>query len=71
MKHIISPNYSSYDLKLKFEKERMEVRIEGYIWPKEFLQLNQFKAENPGTRLLPDILDLVLQQEAALPTTTL
>ena len=71
VKHIIAPHYASYDLKLKFDTDKLKVQIEGYVWARQFDQINQNIAENPEIRVLPNIVNEVLLQEASLPTATL
>ena len=71
VKHMIAPNYPSYELRLKFDREKLKVQVEGYIWPKQFDQINQIFAANPEIRVLPDLLGAVVEQKSSLPTTTL
>ena len=71
IKHMIAPHYPSYDLKLRFHTDKLKVQIEGYIWAREFDQINEFMAEHPDIRVLPDIVDDVLQHKQNLPTATL
>ena len=71
VKHIIAPHYSSYDLKLRFHTEKLRVQIEGYLWPKQFDLINQAMAEYPETRILPNVVDKVLEHKESLPTATL
>ena len=71
VKHIIAPKHSKYDLRLKFERNSLKVQIEGYIWAKELEQINQTIAEHQEIRVLPEIVDEVLQHKQNLPTATL
>ena len=70
-KHILAPNFSNYDMRLVFGEGRLDVKIEGYVYAKQFSQVNQQIAENPQLRLLPDVVGQVLHQVKTLPTTTL
>ena len=70
-KHILGPNFSNYDLRLVFDEGRLNVKIEGYVYAKQFTQVNQQIAENPQLRLLPEVFSQVLMQVKTLPTATL
>ena len=70
-KHIIAPNFSCYDLRLKFSEDFLKVDIEGYVWANQFCEVNRLIAADPEVKLLPDVLDNVLQHQEMLPTVTL
>ena len=69
IKHIITPNFSSHELRLKFSENAMRVDIEGYIWPRQFIQVNRQFAASPQVRC-QTISDILMQREV-LPTATL
>ena len=71
VKHIIAPKHSTYDLRLKYDREKFKVQVEGYVWPNQLEQINQNMAENPEIRVLPDIVDELLKCKQNLPTATL
>ena len=71
IKHIIKPNYSNHDLTLAFTKECWTVEIIGYVYSKEFCELNAKIAANPQLILSKEIMNIVAEKQAVLPTVTL
>ena len=65
------PTYSNYDLRLKFNEDMMKVEVEGYVWAKQFDQVNRCIAEDPQVRKLLGVLPDVLQHQRVLPTASL
>ena len=69
MKHIISPNYSNWDLELRFAVDEWTVHLVGFLHCEEFDSLNQRIArEGLSTR---DTAKEILQRPQVLPTTAL
>ena len=71
VKHIIAPTFSSYDLRLKFNEDQLQVHIEGYVWATQFGEVNRVIAGEPEAELLPDVLSNILQYRDVLPTASL
>ena len=71
IKHIVAPNFSNHDLRLNFDDHQLKVEIHGYVFAKQFNQVNRMLAADPTIRLLPEITSRVLSQQEVLPTTTL
>ena len=69
IKHIVTPNFSEYNLRLAIEG--LQVQIQGYLYAKEFNQVNKMIAEAPEAELVPEILSRVVKEVNVLPTTTL
>ena len=71
VKHVIAPTFNSYDLRLSFNEDLLKVHIEGYVWAKQFNQVNQRIAEDPQVEKLPEVLPSVLLHKLILPTASL
>ena len=71
IKHIVAPNFSNHDLRLDFFDHKLGVEISGYIYAKQFDQVNRMLAADPTIRLLPDVTRRVTMEAEVLPTTTL
>ena len=71
IKHIVAPNFSNHDLRLNFDDHQLKVEIHGYVFAKQFNQVNRMLAADPTITLLPEITSRVLSQQEVLPTTTL
>ena len=71
IKNIIAPNYSNYDLRLEIDDERLIVQIHGYVYAKQFNNVNKMLAENPQQKWSPEVTDRVTAEEEILPTTSL
>ena len=71
IKHVVAPNYSNHDLRLDIDDQKLEAQIHGYVYAKQFSQVNKMLAANPQTRLLPEVVNRVTAEEDALPTATL
>ena len=71
IKHIIAPNYSNYDLRLEIDDKRLSVQIHGYVYAKQFNNVNKMLAENPQLKWSPEVIARVTTEEEVLPTTTL
>ena len=69
--HPCLPTFTNHELRLKFSKDMMKVEVEGYVWAKQFNQVNQCISEDPQVRKLPDVLPSVLQHKQILPTASL
>ena len=69
--HIIAPNFSYYDLRLKFSEELLKVEIEGYVWANQFCEGNRLIAAEPEVKLLPDVFSVIMQHQEVLPTVSL
>ena len=71
IKHVIKPNYSNHDLTLAFSKDCWTVEIIGYVYSKEFSEINCKVAANPQLILSKEISNIVAEKQAVLPTVTL
>merc|ERR1711923_168662 len=47
IKHIVTPNFSDYNLKLEISDQGLQVQIQGYLYTKQFNQANKLLAESP------------------------
>ena len=70
-KHILAPNFDEYELRLKFGDNQFKVELEGYVFARQFNQVNQRISEDPQIKLLPGVLAEVLEHREVLPTATL
>ena len=71
IRHIVAPNFSNYDLRLEIADHGLNVQIHGYLYAKQFNQVNKMLAEDPQQRMLPEITSRVTEEEEVLPTTSL
>ena len=71
IKHIVSPNFSNYDLRLEIADHGLNVQIQGYLYAKQLTQVNKMLAKDPQLRILPEITSRVTKEEEVLPTTAL
>ena len=71
IKHIITPNFPNHDLRLNISDSELIVEIHGYVYAKQFDDVNKMLAANPQTRLLPEVATRVAMEEDILPTATL
>ena len=71
IKHIIIPNYINHDLTLQFSRDCWTVEIVGYVYSKEFKQVNCEIAANPQLTLSKEIVNQIEKKQALLPTVTL
>ena len=71
VKHIVVPNFSNYDLRLEIADHNLNVQIHGYVYAKQFEQVNKMLAEDSQLRMLPEVTSRVMLKEEVLPTTTL
>ena len=71
IKHIVAPNFSEYNLRLEIADEGLQVQIQGFIYTKQFNQVNEMLAEAPEIELVPEIIRRVTNEKNILPTTTL
>ena len=71
IKHIIVPNYTKYDLTLQFSRDRWTVEILGYVYSKDFRQINCEVAANPQLILSTEMVQRIVEKQALLPTVTL
>ena len=71
IKHIVAPNFSNHDLRLHFDDYKLKVEIHGYVYARQFSQVNRMLAADPTVRLLPEVTSRVTKEEEVLPTTTL
>ena len=71
VKHIVAPNFEHYDLRLKFGDNQFKVELEGYVYARQFDEVNRRISEDPEIKLLPEVLAEVLQHGDVLPTATL
>ena len=71
IKHIIAPNYLNHDLEIEIDDKRLSVQIHGYVYAKQFSQVNKMLAENPEIRWVPEVTDRVTAEGDLMPTTAL
>ena len=71
IKHIIIPNYTNHDLTLQFSRDCWTVEIAGYVYSKEFRQINCELAANPQPILSKDMVHRIVEKQSLLPTVTL
>ena len=71
IKHIIAPNYSNHDLRLEIDDKRLKVQIHGYVYARQFNNVNKMVAENQQLKWIPEVSDRVATEEEILPTATL
>ena len=71
IKHIIIPNYTKHDLTLRFARDCWTVEIAGYVYSKEFRQINCELAANPQPILSKDMVHRIVEKQSLLPTVTL
>ena len=69
--HFVVPNFSNYDLRLEIADHNLNVQIQGYVYAKQFDQVNKMLAEDSQLRMLPEVTSRVTTKEEVLPTTTL
>ena len=69
--HIVAPNFSNYDLRLDIDDHKLQVEIHGYVYAKQFGEVNRMLAAEPQTKLLPDVASIVASEEDVLPTATM
>ena len=69
MKHVVSPTFSNWDLELMFAKQDWTVRLVGFLYCKEFEDLNKKIA--CGEMLSKEIAKEVRKHPSVLPTTAL
>ena len=66
VKHIISPNYSNYDLHIRFDPREWKIDLVGYLYSKEFEEINA-KIASEGTEL-EEIIDEIEKLFPVTPT---
>ena len=71
IKHIVAPNFSEYNLRLEIDNGGLQVQIQGFLYTKQFNQVNKLIAETPQTKLVPEIISRVVKEINVLPTTSL
>ena len=71
IKHVVAPNFSNHDLRLHFDDHKLKIEIHGYVYARQFSQVNRMLAADPTVRLLPEVTSRVTMEEEVLPTTTL
>ena len=72
IKHIIAPNFNNYDLRLKFDEKKQQVEVEGFVYAKQFKEVNQAISRDPKVKMLPEIVNRILEKGTeVLPTATL
>ena len=71
IKHIIAPNYSNHDLEVDIDDKKLSVQIHGYLYAKQFSQVNKMLAENPEIQWVPEVTDRVTAEGDLMPTTAL
>ena len=69
VKHVLSPNFSNWDLELKFAEQDWTAHLVGYLYCKEFEELNKMIAR--GGTLSKEIAEEVRKHPSVLPTTAL
>ena len=69
IKHIISPTFSNWDLELMFDKQDWTAKLVGYLYCKEFEELNTKIARSGMSST--EIAKEVRKHPTVLPTTTL
>ena len=70
-KYILAHNFSNHDMRLVFGDNRIDVPLEGFVYAKEFSQVNKSIANNPQIIQGHEIINQVLTFGQILPTTTL
>ena len=71
VKHIIDPNFSNYDLRLKFNKGKLNVHVEGFVYARQFIEVNQMISRDATLEITPEVIEKVLECKEVLPTVTL
>ena len=71
IKHIVAPNFTNHDLRLDIHDSKLQVEIHGYVYARQFDEVNRMLAADPQTRLLPEVASRVAIEEEALPSATL
>ena len=71
VKHILSPNFENHDLQLSVDDCEMLVEIHGFVYAKEFNDVNKFLAANPEMMSRVEVIDHIQKEEHRLPTATL
>ena len=71
VKHVIKPNYSNYELKLKFSEDEVEAKLIGYVYSDQFEDVNSVIAASLPASLPSHILEEIVSKAEVLPTTSL
>ena len=69
VKHVVSPTFSNWDLELMFAKQDWTVKLVGFLYCKEFEELNKMIAH--GEMSSKEIAKEVRKHPSVLPTTAL
>ena len=71
VKHIIAPNFNNHDLRLKFHEGSLRVQVEGFVYARQFEDVNQLISRATNVRILPGVVNSILASPEVLPTVTL
>ena len=71
VKHIVAPNFENYDLQLHVDDTELHVVIHGYVYAKQYEEVNKILAANPQLWSDIEVIDHVAKEDQCLPTTTL
>ena len=69
MKHILAPAYSNWDLQLKFHSKEWTVELVGYLYSRQFEEVNAKIAQEGLTH--KEIMKNIASQKALMPTVCL
>lgn len=71
VKHTVSPNFENHDLQLHVDDSELLVEIHGYVYVKQYEEVNKILAAEPQLEYDIQVIDQVQREEQCLPTTTL
>ena len=69
MKHILAPAYSNWDLQLRFHSKEWTVELSGFLYSRQFEELNE-KIAQEGL-MHNETIKYILSQQALMPTVCL
>ena len=69
MKHILAPAYANWDLQLKFHPKEWTVQLAGYLYSRQFEEVNVKIAQEGLTH--KDTIKYILSQKSLMPTVCL
>ena len=69
MKHILTPTYTNWDLQLRFSSKGWTVELAGYLYSRQFEEVNVKIAQEGLTH--QDTIKYILSQPALMPTVCL